>query len=328
LQDQFLTVPTDAMRNGDFSGSTIQLVDPKTGLPFANNQIPKGAMDPSALALLQYIPTANVPGVAVSNFRNSATTLSTSNSLSVRFNENLTPNLPTPGQGRGGAAGGRGGGGGGRGGGGAGGAGGRGGRGLTINLSAQLQYRGNSGEQFNVVPGLGGNTTGSSLTAPISLTVAKGRVNNSFQVNFARTRNSVTNPFSNTTDVGDQAGIDYPTAQDPLNWGVPNLTFSNFGIRLGAANLRTDTRITTTFTQSRQRQRPRRVYVHRFVLRRRRAGFPHHGRRFRRLSARHAAAGHDTGRRSHVIAGQFVRRLSRGQLAEESQDDLQPRHPL
>ena len=98
LQDQFLTVPTDAMRSGDFSGSTIQLVDPKTGLPFANNQIPKSAMDPSALALLNYIPTANVPGVAVSNFRNSATTLSTSNSVSVRFNENLTPNLPTPGQ--------------------------------------------------------------------------------------------------------------------------------------------------------------------------------------------------------------------------------------
>ena len=100
LQDQFLTVPTEAMRNGDFSGSTIQLVNPHTGLPYANNQIPMSDMDPSSLALLQYIPTANVPGVAVSNFRNSATTLSTSNSVSVRFNENLTPNLPTPGQGR------------------------------------------------------------------------------------------------------------------------------------------------------------------------------------------------------------------------------------
>ena len=29
--DQYATVPTDAMRTGDFSGSAIQLVDPTTG---------------------------------------------------------------------------------------------------------------------------------------------------------------------------------------------------------------------------------------------------------------------------------------------------------
>ena len=114
-----------------------------------------------------------------------------------------------------------------------------------------MQYRGNDGEQFNVVPMLGGTTTGSSLTAPISLTVNKGRVNNTFSVNIAHTKNTVSNAFSNTTDVAGLAGIEYPDSQDPLNWGVPNLTFSQFGIRMGAANLRTDTRITTSYTQSR-----------------------------------------------------------------------------
>ena len=40
--DQYATVPTEAMRSGDFSGSAVQLIDPETGQPFAGNQIPAG----------------------------------------------------------------------------------------------------------------------------------------------------------------------------------------------------------------------------------------------------------------------------------------------
>ena len=61
LQDQYATVPTAAMRAGDFSASAIQLVDPATGLPFANNQIPANSVDSTAAALMSYIPLPNVP---------------------------------------------------------------------------------------------------------------------------------------------------------------------------------------------------------------------------------------------------------------------------
>jgi hypothetical protein len=88
------------------------------------------------------------------------------------------------------------------------------------------------------------------LTVPISLTVAKGRANNTFSVNIARTKNNTDNLFSNVTDVAGLAGIGYPSPQDPLNWGVPNLTFSNFSVRSSSANLRTDSRITTGYTLS------------------------------------------------------------------------------
>src|SRR4029077_4674254 len=56
LFDQYATVPTDAMRAGDFSGSAITLVDPKTGQPFTGNLIPPGRIDPTATALLGFIP--------------------------------------------------------------------------------------------------------------------------------------------------------------------------------------------------------------------------------------------------------------------------------
>ncbi|HEX5071331.1 MAG TPA: hypothetical protein VFV78_14035, partial [Vicinamibacterales bacterium] len=52
LQDQYLTVPSMAMRNGDFSKSTIQLINPSTGQPFLNNQIPLDQQSATALALI------------------------------------------------------------------------------------------------------------------------------------------------------------------------------------------------------------------------------------------------------------------------------------
>ncbi|MCX6552077.1 MAG: TonB-dependent receptor [Acidobacteria bacterium] len=60
--DRTAVVPTQAMRNGDFSGlltasgALVVVKDPQTGLPFPGNQIPVSRFDPVAVALLQYIP--------------------------------------------------------------------------------------------------------------------------------------------------------------------------------------------------------------------------------------------------------------------------------
>jgi hypothetical protein len=245
LQDQYTTVPTLAMRNGDFSHSAIQLFNPRTGQPFDDNRIPRDQMSPAALALLGFIPEPNVDGTTTQNFHTAATTLSRSNSVSLRVTQNLTPNLPQAG-----APGGRGAGRGGGAGGGGRGAG-RGGRGLTINLTAQLQYRGNQSDQFNVFPQLGGTTRGSSLTVPITLTIAKGRVNNTIAVTVARSSSRTANGFANAVDAAGLAGIAYPSPQDPSNWGVPNLSFSNFNLRSNAANARSDLRTTIGYTLSR-----------------------------------------------------------------------------
>src|SRR6185295_11615254 len=155
LFDQYATVPTDAMRQGDFSATAIQLIDPKTGQPFSGNQIPAGRIDPGAAVLLGFLPAANLPGTT-QNYHVSTTTHSTSDSVSLRLTQNLSPTLPAGG--RGGAGGGRGGGGRGGGfGGGRGGPGGRG-RGTNIMLNAQVQYRRNQNEALNVFPNLGGES--------------------------------------------------------------------------------------------------------------------------------------------------------------------------
>ncbi len=47
-------VPTQAMRNGDFSGTTIVLRDPLTGQPFPGNVIPAARIDPAATNVLNF----------------------------------------------------------------------------------------------------------------------------------------------------------------------------------------------------------------------------------------------------------------------------------
>jgi len=60
-----ISVPTDAMRAGDFSGASFTITDPETGLPFPGNQIPTTRIDPSAQKILDFFyPHANAPSLA------------------------------------------------------------------------------------------------------------------------------------------------------------------------------------------------------------------------------------------------------------------------
>ena len=63
------TVPTMAMRNGDFSAVANGIYDPTTGAvngsgrtAFANNQIPQNRISPIARQLIAMIPEPNIAG--------------------------------------------------------------------------------------------------------------------------------------------------------------------------------------------------------------------------------------------------------------------------
>jgi len=239
--DQYATVPTAALRSGDFSSSPIQLFNPVTGQPFAGNQLPVSA---ASQVLLNFIPLPNLPGTA-NNFHTSSTVHSSSDALSLRLTQNLSPTVA-----QNVGAGFRGG----RGGAGVGGRGdgalGRGGLGAnrptTIILQTQLQVRRTNNQTANVFPALGGGTTSTSLAMPVSLNIARGRSVNNFTINVAQTTSASTNAFAGIENVAGVAGINYPAAaaSDPLNWGVPNLTIAGFtGVQSGAATRRTDRRI-------------------------------------------------------------------------------------
>jgi hypothetical protein len=57
------TVPTEAMRNGDFRGTSIRPRDPLTGQPFPDQIIPAGRIDPAARNIMNFFwPLPNQPG--------------------------------------------------------------------------------------------------------------------------------------------------------------------------------------------------------------------------------------------------------------------------
>jgi hypothetical protein len=53
------TVPTAAMRNGDFSAEGVTITDPSTGLPYVNDTIPQSQINPVAQKFLTLFPLPN-----------------------------------------------------------------------------------------------------------------------------------------------------------------------------------------------------------------------------------------------------------------------------
>jgi hypothetical protein len=58
------TVPTQAMRNGDFSAEDVTVKDLTTGQPFANDTIPTAMLNPIALKILSLFPLPNAGNTA------------------------------------------------------------------------------------------------------------------------------------------------------------------------------------------------------------------------------------------------------------------------
>ncbi len=93
------TVPPGNWRNGDFSSlnGQVQLVNPFTGTPFANNQVPANLISPTATAILAALfPQQNIAGVgdsiAAPNFRTQVPGPYTLNTYDGRIDHNFTAN--------------------------------------------------------------------------------------------------------------------------------------------------------------------------------------------------------------------------------------------
>ena len=92
---QTFSVPTAALRAGDFSGGSA-LCDPLAPgaagacVPFADNQIPSPRIDPIARAFLDHVPLPNGAGV-VQNLRAVGKQIADMDQFSVRIDHRLTP---------------------------------------------------------------------------------------------------------------------------------------------------------------------------------------------------------------------------------------------
>jgi hypothetical protein len=245
LYEQYATVPSAAIRGGDFSGIGVSPIDPTTGAPFADSRIPTDRLDPASLALLEYIPLPNLPG-NTQNYRR----VDTSSGITDNINVRVTHTFGSAAAGR------RGGGGGGRGGGFQGrGAGPAGGRGLSGTLNAQVQYRRNGSDTLNVFPQLGGVNQGDSWSPSATLNLLHNRTIHNVQVNATRSYSNARNNFAYVSDVAGDAGIN-GVATDPSEWGLPNLSFSSLtGIRDVAPSARSDSRFQLSYSLTRPMNR-------------------------------------------------------------------------
>jgi len=208
--DEFSTVPTLAERNGIFEGvlypagpdfgQQVKIFEPGTSTEFSNNTITN--INPAAAELLKFIPMPNVPGRTEQNFYYATSAISDSDDLNIRLNRTLGATTPRAR---------------------------RGGRGGSRNsLSIGFHYHGTSANLTNPFPSVGGNTTSRSFDVPVSYTRTFGRLVNTARVDFNRSRTSTQNLYAFSRNIAGEAGI-LGVSQTPFDWGIPNLSFSNFG---------------------------------------------------------------------------------------------------
>lgn len=92
------TIPDMAFRTGDFSASTIPVIDPLTGRPFPGNRIPASRIDPAAARIMALVPEPNLPGTAdtlngrrVDNYISNSTRVPTSDEVTLRLDHSAGP---------------------------------------------------------------------------------------------------------------------------------------------------------------------------------------------------------------------------------------------
>ncbi|HTC92280.1 MAG TPA: TonB-dependent receptor [Terriglobales bacterium] len=218
--DQFATVPTLAERNGDFSATTIaggrnagapvQIFDPTTQTPFLNNTIPANRINSAAAGLLAFIPLPNLPG-DTQNFHRTTSFTSDINAISVRINHILGSPPPRR-TGSGDRGGGRGG---------------RGGRSSTKSINFGLSYQTRDSVQLNPFPSIAGTTRVHNLDVPVGYTRSFGKINNILRFDFNQSRSSTRNLYAFAQNITGNLGIN-GVSQNPFDWGLPGLSFSNF----------------------------------------------------------------------------------------------------
>ena len=202
--NSYSTVPTPLERAGDFSetvissgalaGTTPVIYAPQPGplgprTPFADNVIPPDMLNPAALGLLQYIPTPNLPG-SVQNFHLQEALPSANDRLMARIGQQIS---------------------------------------AKDNLSAFYFFNSSRSNSVSAYPQLSSNSSvrGQNVSLSESHTFSP-KIVNSFTFNFNRQRSSSLNPFAYTDNVAEALGI-AGVSEDPLNWGVPQISFTNFG---------------------------------------------------------------------------------------------------
>ena len=199
-QDQYATVPTNSERSGTLPGLSRSIT------PVAQ-----------AEALLNFIPQPNLPGDTL-NYHLLTTAQTNSTRAGVRYMRSFGASATPLGfGGRGGGFGGR-----------------RGqvSQGLRQSINLNYNWSHQASDNVNILPILGGKTASDSYSVQAGYTIGRGKVTSIFNANWNRSNARTTNFFTSGVDIATQMGIDGPGGAalnvNPLNYGVPSVTMSEF----------------------------------------------------------------------------------------------------
>lgn len=191
--DSFSTVPLPAERTGDFTARGLQLFDPNSNLSgprtALGSVIPAAMIDPAAAALVQYIPLPNLVGT-VQNFHLQSRVPVSGNRFNIRMSHTINPKWSVNGN-------------------------------YSINLT--------NSEGIPGYPTLRSDSYGRQQAVTLGATnQISQRFVHSMSLNWSRNRSDLLNLFAFVNDIAGGLGIT-GISTDPLNYGVPQINFTNFG---------------------------------------------------------------------------------------------------
>jgi hypothetical protein len=197
-------MPTAAERGGDFSqavsslGNAVTIFDPLSGNPFPNNTIPTNRISAQAAALMNFYPAPNFAANSRFNYQVPIIGITNQDNISTRLSE---------------------------------------------TLNQKNQFNGGLGFQRSDVttPNIFGFTDSQHMSGYNAnanwIYHLSPRLTSTLRYTFSRSNTKGTPYFANGQNVAAQAGIQ-GTNQDPLYYGPPSLSFTNFaGLSDGQPNI-------------------------------------------------------------------------------------------
>jgi len=185
-------MPTALERAGDFSQSTnrlgqpVQIIDPRTGVPFAGNLIPPDRISPEARTLLGLFPDPNFTENASYNYQIPIINSTHSDSVTGRINKAVNN---------------------------------------RNQIAANIDIQSSRGDNVNLFNFLN-TTRSRGINGSFQWTTRPTqRFSSTFRYQFGRQTNQVTLYFAGKFNVSGIAGIT-GNNQEEQNWGPPTLSFS------------------------------------------------------------------------------------------------------
>ena len=184
-----VNMPTAAERTGDFSQISSPIYDPTTNTPFAGNVIPQSRINSAAAALLKYFPSPNLPS-ALQNYQTAINGLNKSQNINARLS-----NIRF---------------------------------GSKDRINFGVGYQSSSSVTPNLFQFID-TGDGSGINANLAWSHSfTNKATNNLSYSYSHMKQESDPYFANRTNVAATLGIE-GTSQESVNWGPPNLSFTNYG---------------------------------------------------------------------------------------------------